>query len=316
MIKVKKKSCYRGHKIFVGIDVHKIKWAVCPLTQDVNFRPFSMQADPEILISYLNKTFPKGEYICAYEAGFSGYNLYERLWEANIKCLVVHPADIPTSQKEQEFKTDPRDALKIAKALRAGHINSIYIPDKQLQEDRSLIGFRQQLRKDIVRQKCRIKSFLAFYSIQIPKEYTKSKWPRKMISWLYNLELNTPEGTKALQLRMGMLIYINGMITNTDAHLRELSRASRYEKDVDLVMTVPGFGRPRAIEFLVSIGDYRRFNNLDKMANYVGLVPASSNSGEKVRQNQLTKRGHKQLRTMLIEAAWTAYNVVGRCCLL
>jgi transposase len=222
--------------------------------------------------------------------------------------LVVHAADIPTSHKESEFKTDKRDALKIAKSLRAGEISGIAIPDKQLQEDRTLVRFRQQLRRDIVRQKCRIKSILAFYSIILPAKWTNSKWTEAMRSWLWNLKLCTDEGTKSIHLHMGMLEYIRGMCINTDGHLRDLSRTKRYEKQVDLLMTVVGFGRLRAIAFLVELGDIQRLKNLDKLSNYVGLVPSSNNSGNKVSQSQLTTRGHKQLRTMLIEAAWTSMN--------
>ncbi len=57
-----------------------------------------------------------------HEARCSGYGLYEALWEASIDCIVVNAADIPTSHKEAEFKTDKRDALKIAKTLRSGDI--------------------------------------------------------------------------------------------------------------------------------------------------------------------------------------------------
>ncbi|MFT7614576.1 MAG: transposase [Parvicellaceae bacterium] len=56
------------------------------------------------------------------------------------------------------------------------------------------------------------------------------------------------------------------------------------------------------------MGDIKRFNNLDQLSNYVGLVPSSNNSGNRVSQTELTTRGHKQLRTMLIEAAWTSIN--------
>lgn len=107
--------------------------------------------DPELLITYLVRDFPDGEYQCAYEAGFSGYGLYEALWEAHINCIVVHASDIPTSHIESEFKTDTRDAQKTAKLLRSGQIKGIAIPVKQSQEDRMLVRFRQQLRRDIVR---------------------------------------------------------------------------------------------------------------------------------------------------------------------
>ena len=249
MIKVKKKISFEGQKIYVGIDVHKAQWTICICTEHTNFRPFVMVPDPQLLISYLVREFPDGNYECAYEAGFSGFGLYEALWEAKINCIVVHAADIPTSHKESEFKTDTRDALKIAKSLRSGQIKGIAIPDKQLQEDRTLVRFRQQLRRDIVRQKCRIKSLLAFYSIALPEEWVNSKFTEGMRNWLWNLNLCTKEGTKAIRLHMGMLEYIRGMCINTNNHLRALSRTPRHQNQVDLLMSVVGFGRLQSIEF-------------------------------------------------------------------
>ncbi len=82
MSKVKKKISFLGQSIYVGIDVHKTQWTVCVCTEHTNFRPFSMPPDPEVLISYPHKHFPKGNYQCAHEAGFSGYRLYEALWES------------------------------------------------------------------------------------------------------------------------------------------------------------------------------------------------------------------------------------------
>ncbi len=38
-------------------------------------------------------------------------------------------------------------------------------------------------------------------------------------------------------------------------------------------------------------------------------TPASFSSGEKLRQSRLTYRGHKEIRVMMIEAAWTAIRV-------
>jgi hypothetical protein len=66
MIKVKKKISFTGEKIYVGIDVHKSHWTICVCTEHTNFRPFAFAPAPEILISYLNREFPYGEYQCAY----------------------------------------------------------------------------------------------------------------------------------------------------------------------------------------------------------------------------------------------------------
>ena len=306
MAKVRKKISFKGKKIYVGIDVHKKQWTICICTEHTNYRPFSMEPDPQILINYLKKNFPGGQYTCAYEAGFSGFVLYEALWESFIECLVIHPADIPTSHKETQFKTDSRDALKIAKSLRAGQLQSIHIPDKLLQQERSLVRTRQQLTADLVRYKCRVKSLLAFYNISIPEQFQKANWNNDMRGWLWDLEFPCDIGAKSIRFLMSMLEYTRAMRLNIDTHLGELARSTRYEQQVELLTSVCGFATIRAIKFLVEIGDIKRFPNMDKLACFVGLVPASSNSGNKVIQKELTVRGHKHLRTMLIEAAWVA----------
>ena len=149
------------------------------------------------MVNYLRQHYPGATIICAYEAGFSGFYLQEHLTENGIQCLVVHPADIPTTDKESEFKTDIRDAKKIAECLRSGQLRSIHIPTKQLQEARSLIRFRKQMRKDFVREKCRIRSFLMFYGIEVPQEIDHGgKWNGQMRNWLWNLKLKQKKEQK------------------------------------------------------------------------------------------------------------------------
>lgn len=149
---------------------------------------------------------------------------------------------------------------------------------------------------------------LAFYNVQIPEQWNGPRWSRPFVNWLWNLELTTEKGTKTLRLLTGMFSYIQGMCVNTDKHLKEFSRTKRYEKQVNLLRSVVGFGSLRSIEFLVQIGDINRFKNNDKLANYPGLVPSSNSSGESIKQDRLTYRGHKQLRSIIVEAAWTSIN--------
>lgn len=302
----REKIDFKGKKIYVGIDVHKSQWTIAVCTEHTNYRPFNQPPCAEKLENYLKGKFPSAEIICAYEAGFSGFSLQEYLTSVGIQCLVVHPADIPTTDKESEFKTDPRDARKIAISLRSGLLTGIHIPSKSLQEARSLIRFRKQMRKDLVRQKCRIKSTLMFYNQTIPKEIDSSKWNESMRNWIWNLELSTEEGTKTLQLQMSMLEYIRGMRDCAKRHLRELSQTDYFAPQVELLQTVPGFSRFTAIRFLGELGDINRFRTLNHLCNYIGLVPKTHSSGEKSNATRLTYRGHRELRMILVESAWVA----------
>jgi len=305
----RKKIDFTGKKIYVGIDVHKKNWTIAICSEQTNYRPFGQDASSTQLVHYLKEKFPNADVICAYEAGFSGFSLQEELTEAGIQCLVVHPADIPTTNKESEFKTDKRDARKIAVALRSGQLNGIHIPSKILQEARSLIRFRKQMRKDLTRQKCRVKSTLMFFGQKIPEEIDSPKWNAAMRNWIWTLKLSTEEGTKTLQLQMSMLEYIRGMRDCAKRHLNELANSETYLPQVDLLTSVPGFSRFTAIRFLVELGDINRFRTLNHLCNYIGLVPATHSSGEKTNASRLTYRGHRELRMILVESAWVAIGV-------
>ena len=48
----------------------------------------------------------------------------------------------------------------------------------------------------------------------------------------------------------------------------------------------------------------KRFRNENQFAAYLGLIPTSHSSGEKVAHGEKTFRGNRQLGPMIIEAAW------------
>jgi len=311
MIKDRKKISFDGQAVYVGLDVHKKSWTVAICTAHREYRPFNI-SPPElgILVDYLQTNFPQADFTCAYEAGFSGFGLCESLMQHGINCLVVNAADIPTADRDAEFKTDPRDAAKIARCLRSGEIHSIHIPSKTLQGDRGLARLHDQFKRDVIRQKCRIKMNLYYFGLKIPQQYDdRGRWSRPFINWLYNLEMPSPNATVLLKSQMGQFIYVLGMKRNAEAWLRALSKTQPYQKQTDLLLSVPGIGRLTAIKFLLQLGQVQRFRNLNALCNYIGLVPSSKNSGERVRQNRLTRRGHTQLRSMLVEAAWVAIGV-------
>ena len=60
------------------------------------------------------------------------------------------------------------------------------------------------------------------------------------------------------------------------------------------------------MNILVQLGDIERFRSLDHLCNYVGLVPTMQGSGEKMVTGKMTRRGRRELKIILIEAAWVA----------
>ena len=109
---------YQWKQIYVGIDEKKKQWSVSIYTSENHFKTFSQPANCESLKVFLDKNFPKASIKCAYEASKFGFWIQRMLASYGYECLVVNPADIPTSNKETTEKTDPIDSRKIAKALR------------------------------------------------------------------------------------------------------------------------------------------------------------------------------------------------------
>src|SRR6266542_178964 len=138
---------YRGQSIYTGIDVHKKMWKVSIMTDELEHKTFAMPPEPVVLVKYLERCFPNGDYKCVYEAGYSGFWIQEELSRNEIDCIVVNPADVPSMDKEKRFKNDRVDSRKLARCLRNGELEGIYIPNRMDTEDRALLRVRHILVK-------------------------------------------------------------------------------------------------------------------------------------------------------------------------
>ena len=76
-----------------------------------------------------------------------------------------------------------------------------------------------------------------------------------------------------------------------------------FEKDLEIVLSVPGVGFISAATIIAEIGDYRDFSSADKIAKYFGIVPSVYQSAGKLRNGKITKTGSKHMRRILVEVA-------------
>lgn len=303
-----KKLSFKGQSIYVGIDVHLKRWIVTVLYEDQYHKTFSMNPSAKELRNYLDNKFPGGKYYSAYEAGFTGYSTHRELEYAGITNIIANPADIPTTDKERKQKEDNRDSNKIAKTLRSGDLQSIYVPDVSMMEFRSLVRYRKTLVKEIGRNKNRIKSFLHYNGIKVPENLNSASkyWSGKFTDWLQTVELHTDQGKKVLEQILKITVYLRECLLEVNRDLRKLKNNSVYAKMIGWLCSIPGVGLITAVTLLSEIGSFKRFKNLDSLCSYVGLVPTTNSSGEKDKVGSITPRANKPIRSVLIEAAWIA----------
>lgn len=299
---------FTGENIFIGIDVHKNNWKVTIQTDEVVCRTFNQDPNVKILSNYLKRNFPNANFYCAYEAGFSGFWIQHQLEVENINCIVVNPADVPTTDKEKKQKTDKRDSRKIARSLKNGELLGIFVPDGESLEERHLVRSRTTLIKEQTRSKNRIKSLLNFYGIDYPEQMKESNkhWSKRFFDWLLEVEFKTEYGKSNMQSLVDNCLYIREKILQKTREIRRLSKTTKYSNSVYLLSSVSGIGLISSMIFATEIQDINRFKSLDQQCAYIGLIPNTHSSGDNENIGKITNRGNKYLKNALIECAWMA----------
>ena len=247
---------FEGQNIYVGIDVHLKSWTVSILSGHLHHKTFVQPPSPEALSSYLHAHFPNGNYLSAYEAGFSGFWAHYKLVEMGIQNIVVNPADVSTSQKERLQKTDAVDSRKIARSLRNNELTAIHVPCRETLEVRTLLRSRDALVRDLARMKQRIKAFLYYYGIDYPEEFQHSgtHWSRAFMNWLRNgIRMDTEEGGAGLSLLLDSVESQRRLLLEATRKLRALSRSDGYATDYELLRSVPGIGMITALSLLAEL---------------------------------------------------------------
>jgi transposase len=303
---------FSGQNFYCGVDTHKKNWMVTIETDDFALKTFSQNADPDLLVKYLRKNYPGGNFFIGYEAGYFGYGPQRKFESLGINCVILHPADIPTSNKDRDQKRDPRDSRKIAKALKNHEVVPIWVPPLSLEQDRQLLRTREKLSKDKTRIKNRIKAFLQLYGINYPQAFSQpgSHWSARFIKWLDMLELKESTGTEALRSLIRCLRFQRSEILNVSKQIRKISQSDKYNKQYLKLIKKPGIGMITAMTILTETGNIHRFKNADNFRSFMGIVPRAHDSGDKEHSGKITKRANTHLRYLLVESTWMAirYN--------
>jgi len=292
-------------KLFIGIDIHKRNWKVHCASDLFSGKSFSMLPDPLILYNYVKKHFPDHEVSTAYEAGCCGYSAHRNFVDYGWRSLVVNPADIHRKGKERHTKTDRIDAQLIARELKDGRLDGIYVPGREREELRSLFRRRNDLVKDFRRIKSYIKMSLLYLGIKEPAEFDNDHWSHKYRGWLDSSDFDFSTGNAILESRMRFFRFVNKDLRLVSNQLRAYCRKN-CKQDYYLLRSVPGIGGIVACGILSELGDLRRFNSVKHLAGYVGLAPGVHQSGGNYETMGITKRAHRLMRSYFVEASWQA----------
>lgn len=302
-----KATNFDGQTFYVGLDVHKNSWSVTVRTLDFEVGHFTQAPSAEQLAGYLSNRFPGATFLSAYEAGFCGTGIHQQLCRAGLKNIIIHPADLPQTDKQKNNKTDLHDSRATARYLEAGVLRSIFIMPEDQQQRRALFRLRESKVRDVTRCNNRLRSLVYFFGMEIP-EQSKDK---KYLSKIRLEQIRTAasslniEGQTVVEQRIEELSYQRQQLSSITQKLKSSIRAA-HDQSYDSLITIPGIGTVLTMALLAEIGDFSRFQDLDEYCSYLGLLPSQRSSGDKIYSVKMQPRCNRHLRPLMIEAAWQA----------
>ncbi|MDP9438951.1 MAG: IS110 family transposase [Actinomycetota bacterium] len=91
-------------------------------------------------------------------------------------------------------------------------------------------------------------------------------------------------------------------IREYDRQLEAISK-EHYPQETGLLRQVEGIGPLTALTFVLTVGDPYRFEKTRCVGAYLGLVPATDQSGNRDPQRRISKEGDEMLRKLLVGSA-------------
>jgi transposase len=277
---------------FVAFDVSKSKHAVAiadgARSGEVRFLG-EISSSPNAVERLIRKLAGRyGKLHFCYEAGPTGYGLHRQIEALGHACLVIAPALIPKRPGER-VKTNRRDAVTLARLHRAGELTGVWVPDAVHEAVRDLVPpawFAPARRRPTIcaanaSSACPSCSFLLRHG----RIYSASgHWTRAHRRWLAD---------QKFEHTAQQIVFQEAIDAIEDA----LQRLRRLEQQLALIVpswsmapVAAAYQAMRGASFLVAvtfaaeIGDVRRFETPRQLMSFLGLVPAESSTGERVRR--------------------------------
>ena len=300
----------RDYDVFSGLDVDKRSISVTFTDHDRFLKSLRMPYSAEHLLNHVRKHFPNKKVAFVYEAGPTGYGLYDGIVAQGYPCLIAAPSMIPKAPG-QRVKTNRLDSKALSENLRGGQLKSIHVPSPTYRQLRHLTQLRDVLVSELAGMKQRIKALLLFEGIEFPPAPAGSQW-----SFLVKDKLRKLPCSGTVRFKLDQLL--DSLEFNEKQVLKAIREIRRYcQNDPELsqcmkyLMTLPGIGWITASQLLARIGDWRELNNIRQLGGFLGLVPTEHSTGERTDRGSITRTGDERLRSKVIQASWSAIRQDG-----
>jgi transposase len=285
---------------YLGVDLHKHYLVIGGVNahQEVVLPPRRIELDawPTWVKQHLRKTD-----VLVVEATGNTWDFYDGVVALVARVEVANAGKLPWIG-QTKVKTDRHDVMKLAKLCAANLIPQVWVPPVHVRELRMLFSHRRRLVKVSTLVKNRLQSLLHRHHLAPPDGEAFSQANRE---WWAALEVSV---TERLHIKhdLATLQQVETQLAEVESELNRLSTSTPWADAMPYLMQLPGLGLITALTVLAAIGDVTRFETTKKLVGYAGLGASVHDSGQTHRTGRITKTGRRDLRYVLVEAAWAA----------
>jgi transposase len=319
---------------FCGCDVHKhqIEVSWLDLTGQ-NFLHGSFENTPEGNQRLWEECIRLGTAKVAMESTGIYWKAFYKTCPKSITPMIFNSATIKLKTRP---KTDVKDAMWIARCLRAGFIIPSNVELGKAAEIKELCRLRNSIVEEITRRKNVIHKILDEYQRK-PSTFSSSlnthlalyaiatlaqggtfqdliencKTTRLKNSIEKNQEhlksfLSPPlpfEAQLALDLALRGLLERAQACSRIDFQLAKKLKDPSIRESLQILNSIPGISGVSALHLLFEIGRVDRFPSKRQIVSWAGLCPRIYSSGGKTSRGHITKRGNAHVRRILFQAA-------------
>jgi len=287
-------------KVFCGIDFHKNTSTLCMLAQDGReVEPVTKIPTKKLPVFLSNRK----DWLIGIEVTGGVNHMAEILKSQGHEVVLINPnkfRGIGIGGK----KTDKRDAIALANALRLGFMPTVHQRTRFCRELKSLLTMREHLVHSRVDSMNHIRGILREYGITMPVGVESFlALAQKNI-----FELSTCEPIKnSLEKLFSRILELMKEEKAIEDSLKNLTKDN---EDIARLQTVPGIGPITSYMMISVVDDISRFKSAKEFASYLGLTPKVEASAEKCMMGPITRSGPEMLRRYLIHGAraWMRYS--------
>ncbi|HLE92542.1 MAG TPA: IS110 family transposase [Anaerolineales bacterium] len=298
---MKKGQNTRGYQRYMALDIHREYILVGAQNAEQDWVLTPRRVSVEKFAEWAKKNIRAGD-IVVLETTTNVWTIYDVVAPLASRVLVANAAEVGEIANAR-VKTDKEDVKRLLKLLIGGIVPEVWVPPLHVRELRAFTSYRGRLVKTGVMIRNRLQSLLHKHNLMLSEAGLLDQ------AWWEAQKNISPLEKMQIRQELVLLQEVEKLKVAVDEELQRQSTSSTWAKQALQIMQLPGVGYIVAMTVLAAIGDISRFENAKQLVGYAGIGAGVHDSGKTHKEKKITKKGRRELRWAMVEAAWRAVRM-------